>query len=104
MEDVDDEIDVVDEHPPTTLEALDVFWAEIDLFQFLDDVLGDRLYVDIRPTRGEQEIIRRPGDTGEVERDHVSRLPLEGQLRRSFDGLGDFRPYFFSDYRHILLG
>ena len=66
VEHVDDEVDVVDQDPSTTLEALDMLWPDLLFFQLVDDVFGDRLHLHIGPARSEQKIVRSTRYGGEV--------------------------------------
>src|SRR5690606_32732394 len=80
MEDVDDEIDVVDEHPSASAHPLHAE-RPIPLFSKLfDEVVGYRGDVRVGATRCDQEEVRGTAKGPQVEECDVLRLAIQKQV------------------------
>ncbi len=80
VEDVNDEVDVIDQDPLSTLQALHMVRSNALFLQLVQDVIGDRLDLNVGGAGGDQEIVRCGGDAPEIEGNDVVSLPLQRQL------------------------
>jgi 2-polyprenyl-6-methoxyphenol hydroxylase-like FAD-dependent oxidoreductase len=80
---VDDEVDVVEQHPASGAQTLDVARAHTLLLQLFDHMLRDRANMHVRGTAHEQEVVGGVGDTAQIEHEHVETLAV----RREVDGV-----------------
>src|SRR5262245_16666491 len=78
VEDVDDDVAVVDQHPLSVRHALDGDRALTASAQIVLDRLGDGLDLRIGASGADDEVIRDRGDVAGLEHDQIVGLVVEG--------------------------
>jgi len=80
MEEMDDEVDEVEEHPTTFLESLDVMHRESFFLQLRDDVLTERPHMGIGGSARDEEEIGHVCHSAQIEEYDVLSFVVDGDL------------------------
>jgi len=75
---MDDEIDVIEQHPPSLLHAFDVVRTDAVFLEFLLYVLAERADVGVGSAARDDKEVRHVGDTFQAEHHDVVRLVVSG--------------------------
>lgn len=85
MEDMDHEIDIVNEDPPSTSHSLYSEGTVSDLPELFNDIVGNRGHVGVRPTTSYDEEVGGAFYRTEIEKRYPLGFSVEQQLDRASD-------------------